>query len=90
MQLKCSRKVKELRGLEQDPDFAETVEMCFEYGPPKMKSWSKISKLFVNIFLCVTQIGFCCVYFVFASSTLKQVRRTYLPQTTCVIKSSKS
>lgn len=63
------------RTCEQIPDFAETVEMCFEYGPAKFKSWSKASKVIINIFLCITQIGFCYVYFVFASSTLKQVRK---------------
>ena len=27
----------------------------------------------VNIFLCITQLGFCCVYFVFVSQNLKRV-----------------
>lgn len=65
--------MKELKGLEIHPDFAETVELCFENGPPKLRKFSEWSKLIVNIFLCVTQLGFCCVYFVFASSSLKSV-----------------
>lgn len=72
--LKCSRKVKEKLHLEEDPDFAETVELCFENGPRKLQKFSKASKIIVNIFICVTQVGFCCVYFVFSSSNLNQVR----------------
>jgi hypothetical protein len=30
-------------------------------------------RLWVNIFLCVTQMGVCCVYFVFISDNLKKV-----------------
>ena len=58
---------------EQPPDFAETVELCFANGPPKLRKYSNIIKTIVNIFVCVTQLGFCCVYFVFISSNLKQV-----------------
>lgn len=72
-QLKCSRKVKEKLNLEQDPDFAETVELCFENGPQKLQKFAKSSKIIVNVFICVTQLGFCCVYFVFSSSNLNQV-----------------
>lgn len=66
--------MKEISGAKYLPDFAETVELCFEYGPPKLRNWSRVMKTLVNIFLCVTQLGFCCVYFVFISSNLKQVR----------------
>lgn len=55
------------------PDFADTVQLCFENGPPLLRGWSKTMRTIVNIFLCVTQFGFCCVYFVFISSNLKQV-----------------
>lgn len=58
----------------KSPDFAETVGLCFECGPPKLRPWANLMKLLVNIFICVTQLGFCCVYFVFISSNLKQVR----------------
>ncbi|KAG4068674.1 hypothetical protein HA402_002365 [Bradysia odoriphaga] len=75
--LKCSRKVKEKSNLEEDPDFAETVELCFENGPTKLQKFSKASKIIVNIFICVTQVGFCCVYFVFSSSNLNQILNYY-------------
>ncbi|KAK9882052.1 hypothetical protein WA026_018901 [Henosepilachna vigintioctopunctata] len=49
------------------PDYAETAELVFSKGPPRLQKYSKIMKRLVNIFLCVTQLGFCCVYFVFVA-----------------------
>lgn len=64
------------------PVFAR-VNTCFIYyflpthfsASPFMfaVSWFCCRKL-VNVFLCITQLGFCCVYFVFISSNMKQVR----------------
>lgn len=42
-----------------------------------MRSWGGAIKVIVNTFICVTQLGFCCVYFVFASSSLQQVLQFY-------------
>ncbi|XP_044754833.1 proton-coupled amino acid transporter 2-like isoform X2 [Coccinella septempunctata] len=67
-------------GLKADgsaPDFAETVEMVFLEGPPRFQRMAKFMKKLVNVFLCVTQIGFCCVYFVFIAENLKQVLKDY-------------
>lgn len=66
--------MKEKFGYEYDPDFAETVELAFESGPRSLRSCARPMKLIVNIFVCVTQIGFSAIYFVFISSSLKQVR----------------
>jgi proton-coupled amino acid transporter len=30
-------------------------------------------RLWINVFLCITQMGFCCVYFVFISENVKKV-----------------
>lgn len=75
--MKCSRKVKEKLGFDEDPDFAETVQLSFECGPVRLRSWGRYMKVIVNTFICVTQLGFCCVYFVFASSSLQQVLQFY-------------
>lgn len=66
--------MKEKFGYENDPDFAETVELAFESGPQKLRCWASTMKIIVNIFVCVTQIGFSAIYFVFISSSIKQVR----------------
>lgn len=60
------------------PDFAETVELCFANGPPVLRPVAPTMKKIVNLFLCVTQLGFCCVYFVFISTNTKQVNAVYL------------
>lgn len=55
------------------PGFADTVELCFATGPKRLQKFSVHMRRAVNTFLCITQLGFCCVYFVFISSNVKQV-----------------
>ncbi|KAG4068669.1 hypothetical protein HA402_002360 [Bradysia odoriphaga] len=71
--LRVSKRMRDKFGYETDPDFALTVELAFASGPPMLQSWARSMKVIVNIFICVTQIGFCAIYFVFISSSLKQV-----------------
>lgn len=59
------------------PTFAETVELSFKTGPPKLHGFAKTVRLWINVFLCVTQMGFCSVYFVFISDNLKMVMDYY-------------
>lgn len=68
----CAKHIQQKLGLEEAPDYAETVEACFENGPPKLQKWSKTMKSIVNLFLCVTQLGFCCVYMVFIASNIQE------------------
>lgn len=69
----CSKKMRDLRGDAVCADYAVTVEQCFENGPLKLRGWSRTMGRLVDIFICVTQLGFCCIYFVFISSNVKQV-----------------
>lgn len=32
-----------------------------------------LSRMIVNAFICITQIGFCCIYLVFTSTNLQEV-----------------
>lgn len=57
------------------PDFAETVELSFRYGPRPLRPWSRFIKFLVNFFICVTQLGFCCIYIVFITENFEQVRK---------------
>ena len=38
-----------------------------------LKSWYQYFRIVINIFLCITQLGFCCVYFVFVAQNLQLV-----------------
>ncbi|XP_063986167.1 proton-coupled amino acid transporter 1-like isoform X3 [Diachasmimorpha longicaudata] len=57
--------------------YAGTVEMCFEIGPLRLRKYSVLMRKMVNLFVCVTQLGFCCVYFVFISTNMQQVLDQY-------------
>ncbi|XP_016980012.1 proton-coupled amino acid transporter 1 [Drosophila rhopaloa] len=73
----CSKKMRDLKGETVCADYAQTVEQCFETGPSKLRGWSRTMGRLVDIFICVTQLGFCCIYFVFISTNLKQVLQAY-------------
>ncbi|CDW56396.1 Aa trans domain containing protein [Trichuris trichiura] len=49
------------------------VSLCCEIGPAWLKRHSNTAKIFIIIELCVTQLGICCVYFVFIAENTKQV-----------------
>lgn len=71
--IKCNEEVTRRVGNDNATGFAGTVEMCFATGPLGLRKYSNLMRKLVNIFLCVTQLGFCCVYFVFISTNMKQV-----------------
>ncbi|XP_033221689.1 proton-coupled amino acid transporter 1 isoform X2 [Belonocnema kinseyi] len=77
--LRCNDEVKRRVGdcLQTKPGFAGTVELCFATGPIPLRKYSVFMRKLVNVFLCVTQLGFCCVYFVFISTNMKQVLDVY-------------
>ncbi|CRK91300.1 CLUMA_CG004977, isoform A [Clunio marinus] len=76
--LECSVKMRDKYGLERRPDYAETVELCFLSS--NKKRWRKYAtkmKMICNLFICITQLGFCCVYYLFISTNIKQVLDHY-------------
>jgi solute carrier family 36 (proton-coupled amino acid transporter) len=76
--LNCSEKMKEKYELNFKPDYAETVELCFRASNNKRyQSLASTMRKTCNIFICVTQLGFCCIYFVFIGTNLKQVLEVY-------------
>lgn len=55
-------------------DYAKAAELAFlTSGSPTLAKLAPHARKIVNVFLCITQLGFCCVYFVFVSQNLKQV-----------------
>ncbi|KAJ8667950.1 hypothetical protein QAD02_009613 [Eretmocerus hayati] len=77
--LKCNKEITRRLGntLDAQPGYAATVELCFATGPLSLRKYSVIMRKLVNLFLCITQLGFCCVYFVFISSNMKQVLKVW-------------
>ncbi|XP_058063774.1 proton-coupled amino acid transporter 1-like [Anopheles bellator] len=75
--LNCSGRLQRKLGLSAMPDFAETVGLCFAHGHQRLRSWSWTMHRAVNVFICLTQLGLCCVYFVFISSNVKQLYDYY-------------
>lgn len=55
------------------PGFAETVQLVFQHGPPRLRPLANAMKIVVNTFLCITQLGFCCVYIVFIATNVKLI-----------------
>ncbi|XP_026679253.1 proton-coupled amino acid transporter 1-like [Diaphorina citri] len=53
--------------------FSAVTEKAFETGPPALRPYSKHAKLVINVFLVITQLGFCCVYFLFVAANLQEV-----------------
>lgn len=54
------------------PDYSDTVEYSFDVGPGPFPRWAKTARKAVYVFLVITQIGFCSVYFVFVATNIKQ------------------
>lgn len=76
--LQCSAKMKQKHTLRFKPDYAETVELCFSSSSSEMwQSFAPLMKRICNIFICVTQLGFCCIYFLFIGTNLKQILDFY-------------
>lgn len=58
-------------------DFSEVCFTAFETGPPGLRKYSKTARTIINIFLVITQLGFCCVYFVFVAVNIQEVVAHY-------------
>jgi len=57
--------------------FSEVCEAAFATGPESMRKLSRIVGFVTNMFLVITQLGFCCVYFVFVAANLQDVVHHY-------------
>ncbi|XP_045202829.2 proton-coupled amino acid transporter 2-like [Mercenaria mercenaria] len=58
---------------ERHLDYASVMEKAFSTRDDWLKGWSNGARNMVNMFLIITQFGFCCVYAVFVAENVKQV-----------------
>lgn len=70
--LKCANNVRRHYKLEERLDYAETFEKSL-MANSNWNKHSKIMKRVVNIFLILTQLGFCSVYVLFIGNNLRNV-----------------
>eukprot|EP00090_Calanus_glacialis_P045632 TRINITY_DN8597_c0_g1_i1.p1 TRINITY_DN8597_c0_g1~~TRINITY_DN8597_c0_g1_i1.p1 ORF type:complete len:481 (-),score=96.52 TRINITY_DN8597_c0_g1_i1:55-1497(-) len=58
--------------------YSDVMSTCFATSnSPRIRKFSNIARITIDVFLCITQLGFCCVYFVFVSQNLQQVLNHY-------------
>lgn len=70
--LKCANNVKRHCNLEERPDYAMTFELSLQSNE-NWKRHSVLMKRIVNIFLILTQLGFCSVYILFIGNNVRNV-----------------
>ncbi|CAG9578710.1 unnamed protein product [Danaus chrysippus] len=70
MLVQCSHELC-IRNQRPAMSFAEVVEDAFAMGPIALRPYAKKFRTIVNIFLVITQLGFCCVYFLFVATNLQ-------------------
>lgn len=74
--IECATKMQDRYQMNDKPDYAQTVEMCFASN----EKWSKASRtarVICNVFICITQLGFCSVYLLFFGSNIQNVLLFY-------------
>ncbi|KAG8190598.1 hypothetical protein JTE90_017863 [Oedothorax gibbosus] len=54
-------------------DYASTCELAFRFGPTRFRKFAPLMRFSVNAMLALTQLGFCCVYFLFIAESLHEV-----------------
>ncbi|KAF9805881.1 hypothetical protein SFRURICE_013857 [Spodoptera frugiperda] len=76
MLVKCSHELC-IRSQKPALSFSEVVEDSFASGPVSLRPYAKTMKNIVSVFLVITQMGFCCVYFLFVATNLQDTMRFF-------------
>ncbi|XP_068621150.1 proton-coupled amino acid transporter-like protein CG1139 [Battus philenor] len=75
--LNCSEEMYHQTKRDKPPGFAETVALVFAHGPVRLRPLAGTMRVLINTFLCITQLGFCCVYIVFIADNVKMICDQY-------------
>jgi proton-coupled amino acid transporter len=57
--------------------YGDVVKESFRTGPQRLRKFHKVASVTIDVFLCITQFGFCTVYILFVSSNIQQVVEEY-------------
>ncbi|KAI8422211.1 hypothetical protein MSG28_006110 [Choristoneura fumiferana] len=76
MLVRCSHELC-IRNQRPALSFPEVIEDAFSSGPVALRSYAKNMRKVVNVFLVITQLGFCCVYFLFVATNLQDTMRFF-------------
>ncbi|XP_076347871.1 proton-coupled amino acid transporter 1-like [Tachypleus tridentatus] len=74
--VRCSRRLCQKLGRES-LDYSRVALYAFKLGPSPLQKYGRFARRTINTFLMLTQFGFCCIYFVFVSTNIKQVIHHY-------------
>ncbi|CAG9855730.1 unnamed protein product [Phyllotreta striolata] len=72
-----AKSLREKHGVSTRLDFAKTLELSILLGPPQVVKYSLHARKLVNYCIIISQIGFCCVYFIFITDNVHQVADYY-------------
>ncbi|XP_076347874.1 proton-coupled amino acid transporter 2-like isoform X2 [Tachypleus tridentatus] len=70
--VRCSNRLEAKTGT-RNYDYAKLVEYAYRYGPEPLVKYTPLARQTVNVFLILTQYGFCCVYFIFMASSIQHL-----------------
>ncbi|CAH8479616.1 unnamed protein product [Dicrocoelium dendriticum] len=78
--VRVSRSVRDKNHLDHSKmDYTETVFSVFKYGPTCLRKPKGKIKHTVNVFLIITQTGFCCVYILFLTENIRYFLYGFFP-----------
>ncbi|XP_065057224.1 proton-coupled amino acid transporter 1-like [Rhopilema esculentum] len=66
----CSRAMAKRNHVSQRMDYGELTNLVFSHY---CKKWKNAASMLVNFFLCLVQLGFCCVYVLFVADNLYRI-----------------
>lgn len=72
----CSNKLAEDLNCKKRLDYAETLELSL-LANKKWKRHAKMMRRMCNVFLSITQLGFCAVYYLFIGNNVKSILDFY-------------
>ncbi|CAG2207895.1 PAT [Mytilus edulis] len=84
MLLNCSH-ILSKRVKEPSLDYASVLETALKTGPRRVRRIAWFGRLLVNIFLIITQTGFCCIYLLFVAQNIKQFVDSFYPDSLSTI-----